>query len=124
MLSKLKTFNSRLLSPCEGTECFHLYVTLRVGPLLIVYTTIRFCSYSVCPITLPIFVDMSNLERLTATTTTVSHLDRVPARLDEDEWLRGPSTSVSDELSMTFSPRRSGGLVFIPAETRCVIDTD
>lgn len=39
-LSKLKTFNSRLLSPCEGTECFHLYVTLRVGPLLIVYSSI------------------------------------------------------------------------------------
>lgn len=79
------------------------------------------CSYSVCPITLPIFVDMSSRERFTATTTTVSHLDLVPPRLDDDEWLRGPSTSVSDELSMTFSSRRSGLSIFLPPETQCPV---
>ena len=64
--------------------------------------------------TLPIFVDISSLDRFTATTTTVSHLDLVPPRLDEEEWLRGrPSTSVSEELSMTFSPGRSGVLDFL-----------
>lgn len=67
--------------------------------------------------TLPIFVDISSLDRFTATTTTVSHLDLVPPRLDEEEWLRGPlSTSVSEELSITFSPDRSGVLgFFLPA---------
>lgn len=57
-------------------------------------------TYNVCPITLPILVFTSSRDRLTATTITVSHLDLDPV-LDDDDWLSGPSTSVStlsDEL--------------------------
>ena len=68
--------------------------------------------------TLPMFVDISSRDRFRATTTTVSHLDLVPPRLDEEEWLKGPSTSVSDELSMTFSCGRSGELSFFPPEAK------
>ena len=51
--------------------------------------------------TLPMLVDMSRRDRLSATTITVSHLDLLPLpRLVVDARLRGESSaSVSDEFS-------------------------
>lgn len=54
-------------------------------------------SYTVFPITLAMFVEMSNLDKLTARTTMVSHLAVGVVEIIVEEWLGGESITLKLE---------------------------